>query len=139
MTVALEPIGYVLTEEERPPRHWSVSDAKGTLMIDEQYLEGLTDIKAGQRIVVLFHFHRSPPFGPEFLHQHPAHKGRPMGVFSICSPLRPNPIGMSILKVTGVKDNLIHVRHLDMIDGTPILDIKPHVEDRHSCPSYGGE
>jgi tRNA (Thr-GGU) A37 N-methylase len=47
-------------------------------------------------------------------------------VFSICSPHRPNPIGMSVLTVTAVKENIISVKGLDMIDGTPILDIKPY-------------
>jgi tRNA (Thr-GGU) A37 N-methylase len=51
-----------------------------------------------------------------------------MGVFSTCSPLRPNPVGMSVLEVLGIRDANIDVRRLDMMDGTPILDIKPHVE-----------
>jgi tRNA (Thr-GGU) A37 N-methylase len=58
-----------------------------------------------------------------------------MGVFSICSPVRPNPIGMSILEVLGVEDATIHVKRLDMLDGTPILDIKPYIEDRRDCVS----
>ncbi|MBW2264747.1 MAG: SAM-dependent methyltransferase, partial [Deltaproteobacteria bacterium] len=60
------------------------------------------------------------------------------GVFSICSPFRPNPIGMSVLKVVEVSGNTIFVRGLDMIDGTPILDIKPHVVDKSTCPSRDG-
>ena len=51
-----------------------------------------------------------------------------MGVFSTCSPIRPNPIGMSVVEVLGIRDAHIDVRRLDMLDGTPILDIKPHVE-----------
>ena len=50
-----------------------------------------------------------------------------MGVFSICSPLRPNPVGLSILEVLTIKENVIMVTHADMIDGTPILDIKPYI------------
>lgn len=50
-----------------------------------------------------------------------------MGIFSICSPVRPNPIGMSVLKVLGVEGNVVHVRGLDMRDGSPILDIKPYL------------
>ncbi len=53
-----------------------------------------------------------------------------MGIFSICSPVRPNPIGMSVLEVLGVEGNVARVRGLDMRDGTPILDLKPYlVED----------
>ncbi len=58
-----------------------------------------------------------------------------MGVFSICSPIRPNPIGMSILEVLGVEGTTIRVKRLDMLEGTPILDIKPHIEDERDRPS----
>ena len=51
-----------------------------------------------------------------------------MGVFSICSPIRPNPIGMSVLEVLGIRGSNISVRRLDMLDGTPILDIKPYMK-----------
>jgi tRNA (Thr-GGU) A37 N-methylase len=83
---------------------------------------------------VIFHFHRSQKFNPRFLRQTPPHREEELGIFSICSPIRPNPIGMSVLEVLGIEENLIHVKGLDMEDGTPILDIKPHVEDRLSCP-----
>lgn len=135
MTVTMEPIGVVRTEATTLPRHWSLSDETGTLEIDPEYAQGLKDISVGQDIVVLFHFHKSSAFRPDFLVQRPPHKDRAMGVFSICSPRRPNPIGLSVLQVTGVEGTSIHVRGLDMLDGTPILDIKPHIVDRHSCPS----
>ena len=128
MGIELRTIGFVRTDAEELPRHWSVSDAEGTLAIDEEYSEGLRDIKPGQRIVVIFHFHRSPEFSPEFLRQTSGHYGREMGVFSTCSPIRPNPVGMSVLEVLGITDANIDVRRLDMMDGTPILDIKPHIE-----------
>ncbi len=96
-------------------------------VIDEQYLDGLKDIEPGQRIVVIFNFHRSPEFSARFLRQTPPHRGKEMGVFSTCSPVRPNPIGMSILEVLGVEDATIHVKRLDMLEGTPILDIKPSI------------
>jgi len=128
MSIELRTIGIVRTEAEELPRHWSVSDVEGTLVIDEQYSEGLRDIEPGQRIVVIFYFHRSPGFSPEFLRQTSGHHGREMGVFSTCSPLRPNPIGMSVVEVLGIRDAHIDVRRRDMLDGTPILDIKPHVE-----------
>jgi tRNA-Thr(GGU) m(6)t(6)A37 methyltransferase TsaA len=128
MSIELRTIGFVRTDAEKIPRHWSVSDAEGTLVIDEEYLEGLRDIEPGQRIVVIFHFHRSSEFSPEFLRQTSGHHGRKMGVFSTCSPIRPNSVGMSVLEVLGIGDANIDVRRLDMMDGTPIPDIKPHVE-----------
>jgi tRNA (adenine37-N6)-methyltransferase len=130
MGIELRTIGFVRTDTEELPRHWSVSDVEGTLVIDEEYSEGLRDIEAGQRVVVIFNFHRSPLFSTEFLRQTSGHTGREAGVFSTCSPIRPNPIGMSVVEVLGIRGANIDVRRLDMLDGTPILDIKPYLEDR---------
>ncbi len=128
MKIEFEPIGFVKTETENVPRHWTISDAEGTIVIDEQYKEGLKDIKAGQRIVVLFYFHQSPRFTPDLLVQKPRHRNEQLGVFSICSPVRPNPIGMSAVEVLKVDGCTIHIKGLDMRDGSPVLDIKPYVE-----------
>ena len=129
MSIELRPIGFVRTDVQELPRHWSVSDVEGTLVIGEEYSEGLRDIRAGQRIVVIFHFHRSNSgFSPELLRQTSGQTGRETGVFSICSPVRPNPIGMSVLEVLRVRGTSVDVKRLDMLDGTPVLDIKPHVE-----------
>jgi tRNA-Thr(GGU) m(6)t(6)A37 methyltransferase TsaA len=129
MGIELRAIGFVRTDAEELPRHWSISDVEGTLVIDEEYSQGLRDIEGGQRIVVIFHFDRSPGFSPELLRQTSGHTGREMGVFSTCSPIRPNPIGMSVVEVLGIRGANIDVRRLDMLDSTPILDIKPCVED----------
>lgn len=128
--IELKPIGLARTDAQEIPRHWSVSDVEGTLVIEDEYLAGLTDIEPGQRIAVIFNFHESPEFTPKFFRQTPPHRERALGVFSICSPIRPNPIGMSVLEVLGVDGAKVHVRGLDMLDGTPILDIKPHIEDK---------
>ena len=117
-------------EAEEVPKNWRRSELEGTLVIDEEYLEGLRDIEAGERIAVIFNFHRSPEFSRALLRQTPRRTGKETGIFSLCSPVRPNPIGMSVLEVLGVEGTVIRVRGLDMLDGTPILDIKPHLEDR---------
>lgn len=126
--IQLEPIGTVHTEAKEVPNSWTISEVEGELVIEKKYIQGIKDILAGEKIVVIFNFHRSRPFAPEDLAQHP--RGDPArskkGVFSICSPFRPNPIGMSVLTVTTVKENIIAVKGLDMLDGTPILDIKPY-------------
>ncbi|HJQ27862.1 MAG TPA: SAM-dependent methyltransferase, partial [Rubrobacter sp.] len=128
MSIELMSIGFVRTHTEELPRHWSVSDVEGTLVIDEIYSEGLRDIEPGQSIVVIFAFHRSPEFSLEYLRQTSGQHGREMGVFSICSPIRPNPIGMSVVEVIGMRGANVEVRRLDMMDGTPILDIKPYID-----------
>ena len=127
----MKPIGFISTNAETIPRSWSVSDVEGELVIDESYIEGLKDIQPGQRIYVIFQFHKSPKFGPEYMRiKPPVHKRRKeLGVFSTHSPIRPNPIGLSLLEVLRVDDNVIHVKGLDMLNGTPVLDIKPEV-----CP-----
>ena len=127
MKIEFEPIGFVKTAVEKVPRHWTVSEAEGTIVINEEYGEGLRDVKAGQRIVVLFYFHQSPRFTPEFLVQKPPHRDERLGVFSICSPIRPNPIGMSVVEVVGVEGRVLRIKGLDMRDGTPVLDIKPAI------------
>ena len=128
----MKPIGYVSTDTEDVPRHWSVSEVEGKIFIDEKYLKGLKDIRIGQRIVVIFHFHKSAEFTTDLLVQIPRHRNKEMGVFSICSPRRPNPIGMSVLEVLAIDGTEIRVRGIDMLDGTPILDIKPHVTDKNT-------
>ncbi len=131
MSIELRPIGFVRTDAPKLPRHWSVSDVEGTLVIDKEYSQGLRGIDVGQRIVVIFHFHRSPNFSAGLLRQTSGQTGRETGVFDTCSPVRPNPIGMSVLEVVGVRGASIDVKGLDMLDGTPVLDIKPHVEGPH--------
>ena len=125
----MKPIGFLSTDAEEIPRNWRVSDVEGTLTIDGCYLEGLRDIQVGQRIYVIFHFHKSPKFGSEFMRIKPPMRDRKIGVFSTHSPFRPNPIGLSLLEVLGIDGNTIHVKGLDMVDKTPILDIKPE-----TCP-----
>jgi tRNA-Thr(GGU) m(6)t(6)A37 methyltransferase TsaA len=126
--IELEPIGRVRTQATDIPRSWTDSDVEGELVIDRKYLLGIKDIHTGDKIVVIFSFHQSRPFSMEDLAQHP--RGDPerpkKGVFSICSPYRPNPIGMSVLTVMAVRENIISVKGLDMRDGTPILDLKPY-------------
>jgi len=124
--VRMRPIGVVRSGEANPPRHWSISDVEGELEIYPRYREALSDIRPGERIVVLFAFHRSPRFSRRHLRQLPPTRSEPRGVFSTCSPVRPNPIGLSVVEVLSVEGTTLRVRGLDMLDGTPILDIKPH-------------
>jgi tRNA-Thr(GGU) m(6)t(6)A37 methyltransferase TsaA len=126
MSIEMKPIGFVSTDADDIPRSWEISDVEGTLVFDESYIEGLRDIDRGQHIYVIFQFHRSPKFNSQYLRINPPrHNRKEMGVFSTHSPVRPNPIGLSVLKVLKVEGNIIQVKGLDMVDGTPILDIKP--------------
>ncbi len=135
----IKPIGIFHTDAKKIPRHWTLSNTEGILTIDREYTPGLRDVKAGQRIVVIFLFHKSSDFTSDFLFQTPPHNEKELGVFSICSPVRPNPIGMSVLEVLERKDCNIKVKGIDMLDGTPLLDIKPYVESKHDCPRFKGQ
>ena len=125
LPVTLKPIGWIRHAAAEVPRHWAVSDLEGILEIRPAYAAGLAGIIPGQKIMVLFLFDQSPPFREDLLTQETRHSKEIKGVFSICSPRRPNPIGLSLVDVRAVDGSRLHVRGLDMFDGTPILDIKP--------------
>lgn len=89
--------------------------------------DGLCGIEVGQYLVILFQFHLSPSAAP--LLQHPqGDQSQPLrGVFALRSPHRPNPIGLTTVRVLGIDGNKLIVSGLDAYDGTPVLDIKPYV------------
>jgi tRNA-Thr(GGU) m(6)t(6)A37 methyltransferase TsaA len=125
MKVCYEPIGEMHCEVKDPasaPRFYSASNVTGLIEIYEPFLEGLDSLEEYERIVVLFHFHLSR--GYSLKQKGPS--GRVKGVFSLCSPMRPNAIGMSILRLVQVEPPFLRVEHVDLVDGTPILDIKPY-------------
>jgi len=139
MSIEMKPIGYVSTDAEAIPRCWVVSDVEGALVIDEAYSEGLRDIQPGQHIDVIFHFHESPEFTTEYMRITPPTRREEVGVFSTRSPFRPNPVGLSRLQVLGIDGSVIRVRGLDMLDGTPILDMKPEVCPQETPELRGSE
>ncbi|MFP4180190.1 MAG: tRNA (N6-threonylcarbamoyladenosine(37)-N6)-methyltransferase TrmO [Spirochaetaceae bacterium] len=125
MHIKTTPIGYSHTEVETVPNFYKTSKVTGKLIIEKKYSDGLKDILPGNMINVIFFFHKSPTFTNAYLRVTPPHREQERGVFSTRSPVRPNPIGLSELEVLDVEENIIYVKGLDMIDGTPILDIKP--------------
>lgn len=127
-----KPIGYIRTEATEVPRHWSISDIEGEIVLKPEFQTGLTGLQAGDKIVVIFCFHKSPSFSLDNLIQKPPHHDTPKGVFSLCSPLRPNPLGLSVLEILAIEKNVVKVKGLDILDGTPILDIKPYITYQES-------
>ncbi len=126
MGITFTPIGIMhcaLTESETAPKYYTESQVKGTIEIHPPYSRGLTNLEEYTHIVVLFHFHRSKGYD---LMQKRRGAGELRGVFSLNSPNRPNGIGLSILRLLAIEGNLLHVDNVDMLDGTPILDIKPY-------------
>ena len=114
--------GDIRRLEDAPP-FYDESDRTGTLEIFPEYQDGLLGISAGQTITVLFWLHLAER---SILQVYPrGDKSRGLhGVFATRSPMRPNPVAVSELKVLAVQGNKIEVSGLDILDGTPILDIK---------------
>jgi len=129
MQVSYESIGvarspfHTMAETPRQPK---VSDAEGTIEIDEAYADGLRDIEGFSHIWVLFHAHRA-----DFHHLlvKPYLDEKLRGVFACRAPRRPNPIGLSLLRLLGREGTVLRVGGIDLLDGTPILDIKPFVPE----------
>jgi tRNA-Thr(GGU) m(6)t(6)A37 methyltransferase TsaA len=94
------------------------------IVLDEAFVPGLQGIEPGQQLIVIFVFHRSRGYE---LQQHPrGDRARPRrGVFALHSPNRPNPIGVTVVDLLDITGNVLQVRGLDALDGTPLLDLKP--------------
>ena len=115
-----------ITSRADAPKNFDESDRVGTLEIYPEYQEGLYGISPGQTIVVLFWLHQA---ARDILKVYPRgdrSKGL-RGVFATRSPIRPNPIAISELKVKAIHGNQLKVAGLDILDGTPILDIKKKI------------
>jgi len=119
-----KPIGYVESAFDEPVAPDVLLAAESRIVLDPALMEGLVGVLPGQRLMVIFHFHRSS--GYELL-QHPrGDDSRPRrGVFALRSPRRPNPIGVTVVDVLAVEGNVLRVRGLDALNGTPVLDLKP--------------
>lgn len=99
-------------------------DAEGVLAIRPEFASGLADIEGFSHLYVLWHFDRVDGYD---LTAYPPSDDRPHGVFATRSPRRPNPIGLTVVELLGRDGTKLRVRGVDMLDGTPILDIKPYL------------
>ena len=123
----LRPIGAVessLTDPASAPKQGPEGAPDAWLVIDDAYAQGMSDVRAGDRLVVLTWLHRADR---DVLSVHPRDDpANPLtGVFSTRSADRPNPIGLHEVEVLEVDSARLHVRPLEAVDGTPIIDIKP--------------
>lgn len=133
----LKVIGVVQSEMKPGtaiPKNYDESRQTGDLVIDAAFGDGLAGIRAGQTIVVLFWLDRA---GRQVLQVYPrGDRSQGLrGVFATRSPARPNPIGLSELKVLAVNGTRLTVSGLDVSDGTPIIDIKKHLAPKATAPS----
>jgi tRNA-Thr(GGU) m(6)t(6)A37 methyltransferase TsaA len=123
-----QAVGYVQSPFKEPreiPRGCGAKhDAEGVLNIAPEFEIGLTDIEGFSHLFVIWEFDRSEGF--ELLGTPPTDT-RPHGVFASRSPYRPNPLGLTVVELIRRDGGALHVRGVDMVDGTPILDIKPYL------------
>src|SRR5579871_1384964 len=126
--LSFDPIGYVKTPyantQSIPKGLGAKHEAEGILEILPKYEIGLTDIEGFSHLIVLWVFDRS---GEYELIGKPPTDSRPHGVFATRSPRRPNPIGLTVVQLLRRESRKLYVRGVDMLDGTPILDIKPYL------------
>jgi tRNA-Thr(GGU) m(6)t(6)A37 methyltransferase TsaA len=122
------PIGFVRSSYkdtgEVPKGLGAKHEAEGALEILPEFEPGLKDIEGFSHLFVLWEFNRAQGF--ELLGTPPS-DDRPHGVFATRSPYRPNPIGLTVVELLRREGARLHVRGLDMLDGTPILDVKPYL------------
>ena len=128
--IVMNPIGYVISPYKDPkdvPRGLGAKhETEGVLEIAPEFEIGLADIEGFSHLYVIWAFDRSAGYE---LTATPPTDNRPHGVFATRSPFRPNPIGLTVVSLLRREGARLHVRGIDMLDGTPILDIKPYLSN----------
>lgn len=126
--IIYRPIGVIhspLKSRQGAPIQASLAkDITGTVELRPEYEPGLLDIEGFSHLILLYHFHLSEDYD---LRPIPFIDNKPHGVFAIRAPKRPNPIGLSIVRLERCEGQFLHISEVDIIDQTPLLDIKPYV------------
>ena len=128
--IKYHPIGVIHSPFKEPKgtpiQPAGAENTEGTVELFPEYTEGLKDLDGFSHIILIYHFHLSKkaslkvkPYMDEELH----------GVFAMRAPSRPNPVGLSVVRLAGMEKNILHIRDVDIVDGTPLLDIKPYVPE----------
>lgn len=133
--VGLHFIGRVRTlwptPADCPKNSGARADVEATIEIDARYGEGLRDIGLFSHLIVLYWLDKAPR---DLIVQAPSHLDRPRGVFALRSPVRPNPIGLSVVELVRVEGPRLVIRRIDCCDGTPVVDIKPYFASVDAVP-----
>jgi tRNA (adenine37-N6)-methyltransferase len=130
MKIEFQPIGVIHTPfKERagmPIQPAGGSGVQGTVEVYPEFREGLSDLDGFSHIILLYYFHRSEGFNLLVV---PFLDTRPRGLFATRAPRRPNPIGISVVRLLGIEGGILRIENIDILDGTPLLDLKPYVTD----------
>lgn len=119
------------TRREDCPKNSNEATALCRIEIDPRYAAGLRDVETASHLIVLYFMDKARR---NILVQAPSHYRQPHGTFALRSPMRPNPIALSVVKLVQVEDATLEVVGLDCLDGTPLIDIKPYFASTDSVP-----
>jgi tRNA-Thr(GGU) m(6)t(6)A37 methyltransferase TsaA len=138
--IRYRPIGFVRSPFHHvsgmPLQSVAAREVVGTLEMLAEFAPGLLDLAGFSHLHVITHLHQARPGGLEVI---PFLDDQPRGIFATRSPHHPNPIGLSVVELISVDQATLHIRGLDLLDGTPILDLKPYVPafDRFAADRIG--
>ena len=128
--IKYKPIGVVHSPFKKPKgtpiQPSGAKNIEGTVELFPEYTDGLKDLEDFSHIILVYHFHLSKRVS---LRVRPFMDGEVHGVFAIRGPSRPNPIGISVVRLVKIEENILHIQDLDILDGSPLLDIKPYVPE----------
>ncbi|MGB5849332.1 MAG: tRNA (N6-threonylcarbamoyladenosine(37)-N6)-methyltransferase TrmO [Ignavibacteriaceae bacterium] len=128
MKIEYEPIGFVRSPyknlKEIPNQPHYAKDITGQVEIFPEYELGLKDLDGFSHLILVCHFHMSSEFRLQVV---PSRETEIRGLFSTRSPNRPNPVGISIVRLKKIEKNILLISDLDILDGTPVIDLKPYV------------
>jgi len=128
--VKYKPIGTIYSPFKEPKgtpiQSTAAKGIDGTVEIFQEYTGGLDNLEGFSHIILIYHFHLSKKSS---LKVKPYMDSKAHGVFAMRGPSRPNPIGISIVRLVRIEENILYIQDVDIIDGTPLLDIKPYVPE----------
>lgn len=128
-SIVFRSIGVIRTPHrnpsETPIQPVFAKGVPGAVELDPEFQTALKDLKGFSHIHLLYHFHRSEAIR---LHVAPYLDSQVRGLFATRAPHRPNKIGLSLVRLLRIRDNVLHIEDADMLDGTPLLDIKPYIQ-----------
>ncbi len=136
--IICHPIGIIYTPfkdiKGMPIQPKGAKGVRGTIEVNPEYAEGLTDLEGFSHIILLYHFHKAKGFE---LMVTPFLDSKQHGVFSTRAPRRPNPLGLSVVRLVKIENNCLQIENVDILDGTPLIDIKPYVSEFDAPPADG--
>ena len=130
MKIVYHPIGFVRSPHQKtrdtPIQPSRAPGIEGTVEVEREFVEGLSDLDGFSHIILICHLHKATGFKPKVV---PYLDTEFRGLFATRAPSRPNPIGFSLVRLLGIDGSTLRIEGVDLLDGTPVLDIKPYVRD----------